>query len=106
MCVIDWHLLSPGAVKCKMCASRHKLQSKYLEQVSLIFSTLCSTKNMMAPYYCIHNSHKNNCFCFFSGQIHDLYEDFHITECPLLLDEVRGREKVEAFAKFLVQRND
>ena len=30
--VLIW-LLSIGAIKCKMCASRHKLQSKYLEQV-------------------------------------------------------------------------
>ncbi|KAL5486948.1 hypothetical protein EMCRGX_G019492 [Ephydatia muelleri] len=40
-----------GSIKCKMCASRYKLQSKYLEQ------------------------------------IHDLYEDFYITECPLLPEE-------------------
>ena len=36
-------------------------------------------------------------------QIHELYEDFHITECPLMFDEVRGREKVEQFAKLLLR---
>ena len=43
-------------------------------------------------------------FHSFFPQIHDLYEDFHITECPLLPEEVRGTSKVESFAKYLVKQ--
>ena len=40
----------------------------------------------------------------FFPQIHDLYEDFHIVECPLLEDEVRGIKKVEQFSQLLVTK--
>lgn len=64
-----------------MCASRHKVQSTYLEQVSYIIIIILMTS---------------------SYQIYELYEDFHIIECPLLEQEVRGREKLELFSKYLV----
>ena len=84
------HILSlAGEVVCKMCAARYKIQSKYLEQVQ--------------PTYCIPPLMPVLSWLSSLPQIHDLYEDFHITECPLLEHEVRGREKVEAFSHLLLQ---
>lgn len=37
------------------------------------------------------------------SQIHELYEDFHIVEVPLLTDEVRGVDKIERFSEMLVR---
>ena len=74
-----------------MCAARFKIQSKYLEQVRQLVRWL----------------HHSGCDVIVGVavllQIHDLYEDFHITECPLLEQEVRGKEMVEMFSHFLLQ---
>uniref|UniRef100_A0A1I7SDZ2 ATPase ASNA1 homolog n=1 Tax=Bursaphelenchus xylophilus TaxID=6326 RepID=A0A1I7SDZ2_BURXY len=55
-----------GNVVCRKCASRYKVQQKYLDQIL------------------------------------DLYDDFHITQLPLLETEVRGPELLKSFSERLV----
>lgn len=35
-------------------------------------------------------------------QIEELYEDFNVVKCPLLVEEVRGKDSLEGFSKMLV----
>nr|CDS27580.1 expressed protein [Hymenolepis microstoma] len=51
---------------CVMCKARHRIQSKYLEQIL------------------------------------DLYDDMHVIQLPQLEQEVRGKERICAFSKYLL----
>ncbi|KAM7535377.1 hypothetical protein Aperf_G00000096158 [Anoplocephala perfoliata] len=51
---------------CMMCKARHRIQSKYLEQIL------------------------------------DLYDDMHVTQLPQLEHEVRGKDRICAFSRYLL----
>jgi arsenite-transporting ATPase len=37
------------------------------------------------------------------GQIEELYDEFNVVKMPLLVEEVRGKEKLEAFSEMLIK---
>lgn len=99
-CRIDTHniivnqLVFPDSERpCKMCEARHKIQSKYLDQV-LSYS-------LPRELYC--SAARFNALSSSWLQMEDLYEDFHIVKLPLLPHEVRGADKVNAFSKQLLE---
>jgi arsenite-transporting ATPase len=36
-------------------------------------------------------------------QIHELYDDFHVVELPLMKQEIRTSEKIKEFSKMLIE---
>lgn len=103
-CRIDTHniivnqLVFPDLERpCKMCEARHKIQSKYLDQVR-VSGLFLACDNPAA--LCAHRPHSQSVF---SAQMEDLYEDFHIVKLPLLPHEVRGADKVNTFSKQLLE---
>lgn len=107
-CRIDTHniivnqLVFPDSDRpCKMCEARHKIQSKYLDQVKHGISSLhvvngSSLSPRALPLQWCPN-------LYFLSQMEDLYEDFHIIKLPLLPHEVRGSEKVNTFSMQLLE---
>lgn len=103
-CRIDTHniivnqLVFPDADRpCKMCEARHKIQSKYLDQVWIrrngkVYLQYLQFKVTQLYWWFV--------FC---PQMEDLYEDFHIVKLPLLPHEVRGADKVNTFSKQLLE---
>jgi arsenite-transporting ATPase len=95
-CHIDTHSIivnqvlfpTPGEIPnaCRRCASRMRLQQKYIEQVCL--------------FHFIFNIQ----ILFFFIQIDDLYEDFNVIKLPLLDDEVRGATNINSFSQHLIKR--
>lgn len=47
-------ILFAGDIICKLCSSRHKVQSTYLEQVSLMICFKCMY--LLVIYHCIYCS--------------------------------------------------
>lgn len=101
-CHIDTHniivnqLVFPDSERpCKMCEARHKIQSKYLDQVPSYF--------MASELYSSASLFPLSTLMVWSLQMEDLYEDFHIVKLPLLPHEVRGADKVNAFSKQLLE---
>jgi len=66
-----------------------------------IIHSPCSSCTNFSAHHCTVN---RPCISYNAVplQIHDLYDDFHIVECPLLREEVRGVQKVKQFSQYLL----
>ena len=73
-----------------MCAARHKIQEKYLDQIADLYEVGRRRGggggNNTAVFYFK--------FCVF--------QDFHVVKLPLLEKEVRGVEAVKSFSNYLL----
>lgn len=114
--------LKEGDIPCRLCLARHKIQDKYLDQVTNVVFTnniieiYCFLKFFLdfsnilylSFYQSINQIKYKIKFSkliniFFPFKIMDLYEDFHVTKLPLLEREVRGVQQVREFSENLVR---
>ena len=85
--IIVNQLLMPvaGEAPCAMCASRIRIQAKYLDQIADLYEV---TGFVIVP----------NWICLTVVML----QDFHVVKLPLLEKEVRGVEAVTSFSEGLV----
>lgn len=74
-----------GEAPCAMCASRIRIQAKYLDQIADLYEV---TGLVIVP--------NRICLTVVMSQ------DFHVVKLPLLEKEVRGVEAVTSFSEGLV----
>ena len=67
-----------------MCAARHKIQEKYLDQIADLYEV--GGGENISEFY----------FTFF------FLQDFHVVKLPLLEKEVRGVDAVKSFSNNLL----
>ena len=76
-----------GEKPCSMCAARHKIQEKYLDQIADLYEVRGGAGGTITEteFYLT--------LCF---------QDFHVVKLPLLEKEVRGVEAVKSFSNYLL----